>query len=251
MMIHHTAGYLTVRGSSFPFMRQRNMPMKQTAPVLLALAMSAAIPVAMQAHFKLVEPASWIAEDQRGDPQKLAPCGGLLPAPANAPAGAAQPANAPQMTRTNTVTKVTGGSKIHLKVEETIFHPGHYRVALAVNSREELPADPMTFERTTERGPQSVWAVIQSPPQLPVIADGLFQHYTRPAQTTPPQPLIWETDIQLPNINCAKCTMQVIQFMAQHGYNQPGGYSYHHCADLQITADPSKPADKGWPTTTH
>ena len=91
----------------------------------------------------------------------------------------------------------------------------------------------------------------QSPPQLPVIADGLFQHYTRPAQTTPPQPLIWETDIQLPNINCAKCTMQVIQFMAQHGYNQPGGYSYHHCADLQITADPSKPVDKAWPTTTH
>ena len=59
--------------------------------------------------------------------------------------------------------------------------PGHYRVALAVNSRDELPPDPVTFERTTERGPQSVWAAIQSPPQLPVIADGLFQHYTRPA----------------------------------------------------------------------
>src|SRR5262249_57193803 len=121
MMINHAAGNLTARGSRFPFMRQRNMPMKQTAPVLLALAMAAAIPAAMQAHFKLVEPASWISEDQRGDPQKLAPCGGLLPPPANAPAGAAQPANAPQMTRTNTVTKVAGGSKIHLKVAETIF----------------------------------------------------------------------------------------------------------------------------------
>src|SRR5262249_9080374 len=119
--------------------RQRDMPMKQSARVLLALAMAATVPAAMQAHFKLVEPASWIAEDQRGDPQKLAPCGGLLPAPANAPAAAAPAANAPQMTKTNTVTKVTGGSKIHLKVEETIFHPGHYRVALAVNSREELP----------------------------------------------------------------------------------------------------------------
>ena len=57
----------------------------------------------------------------------------------------------------------------------------------------------------------------------------------------------WETDIQLPNINCEKCTLQVIQFMADHGYNQPGGYSYHHCADLQITADPSKPIDEDWP----
>ena len=143
------------------------------------------------------------------------------------------------------IGKAVGGSKLHLKVLETIYHPGHYRVALALNSRDELPADPMTFERTTERGPQSVWAVIQSPPQIPVIADGLFQHYTRP---TAPQ--TYEADIQLPNITCAKCTLQVIQFMAQHGYNQPGGYSYHHCADLQIAADPDKPIDKGWPTAT-
>ena len=37
------------------------------------------------------------------------------------------------------------------------------------------------------------------------------------------------------------------QFMADHGYNQPGGYAYHHCADLQITADPAKPIDTRWP----
>jgi hypothetical protein len=27
----------------------------------------------------------------------------------------------------------------------------------------------------------------------------------------------------------------------------PGGYRYHHCADIQITADPAKPLDQGWP----
>jgi hypothetical protein len=32
-----------------------------------------------------------------------------------------------------------------------------------------------------------------------------------------------------------------------HAFNNPGGYSYHHCAELQITADPKKPIDKGWP----
>jgi hypothetical protein len=90
-----------------------------------------------------------------------------------------------------------------------------------------------------------VWAAIQSPEQRPVLADGLFPHYTRPAS-----PQTYETDIQLPNITCEKCTLQVIQFMADHGYNQPGGYSYHHCADLQITADPNKPLDKGWPAAT-
>ena len=31
-----------------------------------------------QAHFKLLEPASWLIEDDRGDPQKAGPCGGTL-----------------------------------------------------------------------------------------------------------------------------------------------------------------------------
>jgi hypothetical protein len=201
--------------------------MKQSLRVLLALvaAGAAAAPAVVQAHFKLLEPASWIVESERGDPQKAAPCGAT-----------------PDVKPSEAVTKVTGGSKLHLKVLETIYHPGHYRVALAVNSRTELPVDPNTVERMTERGPYSVWAAIQSPPQLPVIADGLFQHYARPAS-----PQTYEADIQLPNITCAKCTLQVIQFMAEHAYNQPGGYSYHHCADLAITADPSKPLDKGWP----
>ena len=87
-------------------------------------------------------------------------------------------------------------------------HPGHYRVALAVNSRDDVPPDPTTVERTTERGPYSVWAAIQSPPQIPVIADGLFQHYRRPAPPAggaKPEPVTYEADIQLPNITCTKC----------------------------------------------
>jgi hypothetical protein len=35
--------------------------------------------------------------------------------------------------------------------------------------------------------------------------------------------------------------------MAEHGLNNPGGYTYHHCAEIQITADAKKPLDKGWP----
>ena len=202
--------------------------MRQIGAVVFALALAALPTVVLNAHFKLIEPASWIVESERGDPQKAAPCGADDKA---------------EMSKA--VTPVKGGSLLHLKVLETIYHPGHYRVALAVNSREELPPDPMTIERTTEKGPRSVWAAIQSPPQQPVIADGLFQHYTRPAS-----PQTYEADVQLPNITCAKCTLQVIQFMADHGYNQPGGYSYHHCADLKITADPKKKLDKGWPGQT-
>jgi hypothetical protein len=202
--------------------------MRVVSATLVASALAAGSGAVVDTHFKLLEPASWIVENERGDPQKAAPCGAD-----------------PKAEMSKAVSPVKGGSLLHLKVQETIYHPGHYRVALAVNSREELPPDPMTFERTTEKGPRSVWGVIQSPPQLPVLADGLFPHYTRPAS-----PQTYEANVQLPNINCPRCTLQVIQFMADHAYNQPGGYSYHHCADLQITADPDKPIDKGWPSPT-
>ncbi len=195
----------------------------------VALALTAAAPAVGYAHFKLVEPASWIVEDNRGDPQKAGPCGG---------------SNTDWGTPSYAVTKVTGGSTLHIKVQETIYHPGHYRVALAVNSPTELPKDPEAETRTTDRGPQSVSGAIQNPVQIPVLADGLWVHNTRPTGQMDP----WETDVQLPNINCSKCTLQVVQFMEEHGFNNPGGYTYHHCANLAITADASKPLDTGWPT---
>ena len=176
------------------------------------------------AHFRLLEPASWLIENDLGDPQKMAPCGGTS-------ADAGMPSNI--------VGKVQGGSKLHIKVQETVFHPGFYRVALAVNSRAELPPDPQAMTVPSANGPRSVAGMIQYPPQIPVLADGLFQHTAR--ATAP-----WETDVQLPNITCAKCTLQVVEFMADHGLNKDGDYTYHHCADLQITADPSKPVDAAW-----
>ncbi|HEY7288800.1 MAG TPA: SCE4755 family polysaccharide monooxygenase-like protein [Vicinamibacterales bacterium] len=196
-----------------------------------ALALSAAIltaPAIAHGHFKLVEPASWIVENERGDPQKSGPCGG---------------SNTDWGKPTNTVTKATGGQKLHIKVQETIYHPGHYRVALAVNSPNDLPLDPEATTRDGERGPISVSAKVQDPVAPPVLADGLFVHATKPTGTMPP----WETDVQLPNINCRKCTLQIVQFMAEHGFNNPGGYTYHHCATLEITVDPKKPIDKAWP----
>src|SRR6202021_453644 len=86
------------------------------------------------AHFRLIEPASWLQESALGDPQKMAPCGGTSADPGK-PTGA--------------VTNVAGGDKLHIKLRETIFHPGFYRVALAVNSRDELPPDPEVKTEST------------------------------------------------------------------------------------------------------
>jgi hypothetical protein len=204
--------------------------------LLVVLVAGVASATGTSAHFKLLAPAPWVVTNDLGDPQKIGPCGG-------------DPKGAHELSKA--VTKVAGGSMLHLKIQETIFHSGHYRVALAVNSRTELPPDPYTFEKWTDRGPYSVWAQIQSPPQIPILADGLFQHYPKPgepASARPKTPMTpWETDIEIPNINCPKCTLQVIQFMADHGYNHPGGYAYHQCAELEITADPAKPVDARWP----
>jgi hypothetical protein len=203
--------------------------MRRSQRFVLTLAgLAMVLPSITYAHFTLIEPASWLIENARGDPQKAGPCGG---------------SNTDWGKPSNIVGKAIGGQKLHLKVQETVYHPGHYRVALAVNSPTELPLDPVATTRDTEKGQVSVSAVIQDPPQIPVLADGLFVHATRPAGTMEP----FETDVLLPNISCRKCTLQVVQFMAEHGVNNPGGFTYHHCAELQITADSKKPLDKGWP----
>jgi len=203
--------------------------MKRAARFLFVVA---ALTIALQgvtsAHFKLVEPASWLIENDRGDPQKAGPCGG---------------SNTDWGKPSYAVSKAVGGQKLHLKIQETIYHPGHYRVALAVNSPTELPVDPQVTTKDSDRGPWSVSAAIQNPISIPVLADGLFVHAERPTG----QPAPFETDVELPNISCKKCTLQVVQFMADHAFNNPGGYSYHHCADLQITKDPAKPLTAGWP----
>jgi hypothetical protein len=191
----------------------------------LALGL-AALPAASQAHFKLLAPASWLVENQLGDPQKAAPCGGT---------------NSDFGKPTYAVTDAKGGTALHVKVQETVYHPGHYRVALAVNSPTELPVDPRAQTMTNDKGVViSVSGEVMNPVAPPVLADGLFAHN---AKTDQP----FETDVTLPNINCKSCTLQVIQFMEQHGVNNPGQFSYHHCAVLRITADPAKPLDMLWP----
>ena len=196
------------------------LPLAAASVVLLAPAIAGA-------HFILHAPAATLAQGKIGDPQKLAPCGGTSSNPG---------------TPTGAVTEARGGDTIPLKIQETIFHPGHYRVALAVKDLAELPADPETVTRDTPQGPWSVSAKIDPDPKPPVLADGLFVHTEKPAPGS-----FYETNIRLPNINCDACTLQVIQWMAEHGYNKDGGYSYHHCATLKITANPALPIAKGWP----
>ena len=176
------------------------------------------------AHFKLNAPTSWIEEDGRGDPQKIAPCGGTL---------------ADGGTRTGAITHVNGGEMMRLAIEETIYHPGHYRVALTRNIN-SLPADAMPLDMVvTLRGPGSGRFPIESNPEAPVLIDGLWENNER--RTGP-----LETEILIPNIDCENCVLQIVQFMSEHPGHREGGYTYHHCAILNVTADADQPINESW-----
>src|SRR5690606_2530167 len=109
------ARLLSGRVVTLVFLVGANMNKKLARGLLVAIPALAAAPM-VSAHFKMLAPAGWIVEDMRGDPQKTAPCGGTLADPG---------------TPTGFVTEVTGGGRLTISIDETIFHPGHYRIALA------------------------------------------------------------------------------------------------------------------------
>src|SRR5689334_596259 len=85
---------------------------------LCVLAGAVLVANGAEAHFKLEQPADALMTNATGDPnggnQKTAPCG----------TGA---------MASGIVTKVKAGSKLHIKLTETVAHGGHYRVALSNN----------------------------------------------------------------------------------------------------------------------
>ena len=156
------------------------------------------------AHFNLMAPTNWLVQNGSGDPQKQAPCGNEGP-----------------MTASNAVGNYNVGDMVTITVKETVFHPGHYRVSLAP-TQASLPPDPdVTPDSTSDCGSIQIMAN----PQLPLIADDLFDH-TGPFSG--PQTM----SVRLPpGITCDHCVLQVQEFMSDHG--KP--CFYHHCAIINIT----------------
>jgi hypothetical protein len=201
------------------------------------------LPVTAHAHFTLLAPPPSLANSTNGG-KGVPPCG---PDAASA-----------------VVTPAQGGHPLTVNVTETTYHAGFYRVALSINSRTELPADDvvkdatgkiLTVTGTTDSAsavydstsmkifPQDANAVI--PAVFPVLAANLWPHTSNTDAVYTMQLKLAtgaKADVMLPNVTCAKCTLQVIEFMNMHGANPGGGYFYHHCADLKITADPALPA---------
>jgi hypothetical protein len=176
--------------------------------------------LAAEAHFVLDAPASSWSQDAYGDPEKAPPCGADGSGKA-----------------TGLVTALHPGDTVTISITEAIFHPGHYRVALGLTGPQDLPAEPAITPKTT-----CVDAAIEATPSFPVLADGQLLH-------TSPFDGGQAFQVKLPaNVTCAKCTLQVIEFMSAHPLNVPGGCFYHHCADISILPDDGgAPHDAGSP----
>lgn len=174
------------------------------AVLLAALGAALLAPREVAAHFFLEAPESWREQTALGDPQKTGPCGDE---------GAA--------AATGAITAYHTGDTITITIRETIFHPGHFRVALAVDDRGELPPVPPVTPGTTACGS----VPIMDPPVFPVLADGVLPHTSA---------LRGEQTIEVtlpPGVTCDHCTLQVVQFMSEHG----APCFYYHCADLSIS----------------
>lgn len=171
-----------------------------------------------RAHFRLEAPAVMTEQNDLGDPQKTYPCG----------AGA-------NGVMTGATTAFMAGETITITINEQVYHPGHYRVALAPNDISELPADPPI---TPGPGDECAMTEIMNPPVFPVIADGMLAHS---------EPFDGEQsfEVTLPDdVTCDNCTLQVIQYMSSHG----APCFYYHCAEISIA--PGSSGETGDPGTT-
>ena len=180
---------------------------------LAALLLVAATGSVASAHFTLMMPAAYSKQDSLGAPEKSAPC------------GQADPGTPIQMLPGEAT--FAAGDTITVMVDENIFHPGHYRVAVAQDEA-SLPADPAV---TAGTGTPCGSAAIETTPTLPVVADNLMIHTSA---FSGPQ----SVQVTLPaNLTCAHCLIQVVEFMSDHPLNNPGGCFYHHCARVSITTN--------------
>ncbi len=172
--------------------------------LLGAATLTAGLPSAAQAHFTLLQPASaYMQGAPYGDPQKTAPCGPT--------AGAG--------TATGQVTTYRPGDMVTLGIRETITHPGHYRISIGPDPSQFM-TPPVTQVGTDQCGS----VPIQNPTVLPVVADGLLKHT---AAFSGDQTVTFK----LPDgFTCPNCTMQVVQYMSNHG----APCFYYHCAMVNI-----------------
>lgn len=208
---------------------------KQHWAALALAAVSTLFSRHAEAHFRLVQPPSWLQEDEVGGPQKGSPCG-----PGNTMlilGDDVQP-----VPTSDAVTTFSAGQTVTFELDETVYHPGYFRVSLAHTTAaratiKDFPNPPLTDPVDCHYDASAVPAGAHDK----VLADGLFMAEGQEGENRSLRP-----SIKLPNEPCDECTIQVVQVMEGH----PGSSCfYFHCANIKIVAaEQSGRSDAGNPT---
>ncbi|HLU65423.1 MAG TPA: SCE4755 family polysaccharide monooxygenase-like protein [Kofleriaceae bacterium] len=173
-------------------MRRGRTSITMAAAGLLVAASSTAL-----AHVQLRAPL------QRTEGQKTGPCGG-------APRG-------------DTVCTFRPGQTIRIAFDETVEHPGHFRVAFDSSGNDF--SDPIDPDGPLDND-QGMVVCGNDIPDRNANVDG--QRYT--------------LDVTLPDMECDDCTLQLIQVMSTSP-PYSSGELYWQCADIVLSADAPETPD--------
>lgn len=207
---------------------QREMTLHITsAAMVLACVLGTSAPA--HAHIKLLQPASFLQEDELGGPQKGSPCG----------PGNTRPFIGDDIQPTpysDVVTTFHAGESITVEWEETIYHPGYFRIAFApVAARSATSED---FPDPSLSDPEACLfdrSAVSTEPHGHVLADGLYM-----AEAQDGEVRHFTQEVTLPDEPCEECSLQIVQIMEAH---PAASCFYFHCADIQIV--PKQGADAG------
>ena len=136
------------------------------------------------------------------------------------------PCGDPGSTRSANVCEFRPGATIVISWDETVEHPGHFRIAFDQDGNDDF-VNPTGFDDTSG-GPG-------------VLIDGIADRDVSGGDRT------YTQEIQLPNVECDNCTLQVIQVMSDkppYDGSAAGNDIYYQCADVTLSATaPAEPAD--------
>lgn len=148
------------------------------------------LPSVAEAHIALVSPPPRYADLKSG------PCG-----------------KGTKDARTTKVSTFKPGATINVTWQETIGHPGHFRIAFDPDGT-SIFKDPASFTDVSG-GPG-------------VLVDNI-------ADKTGTQ--MYTQQVTLPNVECTNCTLQVIQVMTDKAPYGDGNDLYYQCADIVLAKD--------------
>lgn len=168
------------------------------ARALSVVLLLAAAPAA--AHVRLLAPVS-----RYGDEMKFGPCGRL------------------GGTRSASVTTFAPGQVITVSFQETINHPGSYRIAF--DPAGDAALAPPTWDATAQ-----AWS---NPAGVLVLADRIADAAAGLTRL--------DVQVTLPDVECASCTLQLIQVMTDKPPYDGGDDFYFQCADLVLTSTSPPP----------